>query len=88
MILQIKEKTRTEQDYIRMVGDVEALRGRLKVSGGVVCLVIAVVPNGLGLVFYPLGMSLLSSKRTTLRGMVNKMYYLIVTKYKMMGWRG
>lgn len=85
-MIQIKEKTQDEQDYLSMIRDLKTLRGRVNKISGVSCLVIAIVPNGLGVVFYPLGLSLLSSKRTTIRGMFNKMYLGVVTKYKIMRW--
>ena len=87
MIIQIKEKTQNEQDYLAMVGDLQALRGRVNKIGGITCIVIAVVPNGLGLMFYPLGMVLLKSDKVSMAKIVNKMYYSIVTQYKTMRWR-
>ena len=34
---------------------------KIKILLGGICLVIAIVPNGLGLIFYPLGFALLTS---------------------------
>jgi len=34
-------------------------RNRFKLFCGVACLVVAVIPNGLGLIFYPVGFMLL-----------------------------
>ena len=36
-------------------------KSKIKIILGSVCLVIAIVPNGLGILFYPLGFSLLVS---------------------------
>lgn len=87
MIIKIKEKTYDEQAYNTMIRNHQDLQNRVKKVGGVACIVIAVIPNGLGVVFYPLGLSLLSSNKTTMRGVFNKIYYGVVTKYKTMRWR-
>ena len=36
-------------------------KSKIKIGLGCACLVIAVIPNGLGLIFYPLGFSLLTN---------------------------
>ena len=36
-------------------------KNKVKIIIGSTCLIIAIVPNGLGLIFYPLGFALLSS---------------------------
>lgn len=37
------------------------VKNMLKIVVGVGCVIIAVIPNGLGIIFYPLGLSLLIS---------------------------
>lgn len=36
-------------------------KSKIKIGLGCVCLTIAIIPNGLGFIFYPLGFSLLAS---------------------------
>ena len=36
-------------------------KSKIKIALGCVCLSIAIIPNGLGLICYPLGLSLLTS---------------------------
>jgi len=41
-------------------------RNKFKIYCGIGCLIIGVIPNGLGLIFYPLGFMLLSINRLDL----------------------
>lgn len=90
MMIQIKEKTQDEQDYIRMVGKVQALRGRLGLLLGSGLILVGVItlpiPTG-SIPLISLGLLLISGDKISIRKIVNKIYYSIVTKYKMMRWR-
>lgn len=55
-------------------------KNKLKIGLGIICLGIAIFPNGLGLVFYPLGFALLG---ISLRNLEN---YKRILKCKLRGW--
>ena len=50
-----KEFDQMEEQGIKLIFK----KNRVKIIAGGICLIIAVVPNGLGVVFYPLGFYLL-----------------------------
>ena len=62
-------KTITYKEYLRIEKNIKELReqgviflfkkNRFKLALGVACIVIALIPNGLGIIFYPLGFYLL-----------------------------
>lgn len=56
-------------------------RNYYKISLGVLCLVIAFIPNGLGFIFYPMGFILLGVKRDHLLNSIKRL------KYKMRGFK-
>ena len=61
----------TYKQYNKQVDRIESLKNKgvefihtkskIKIWLGGMCLVVAIIPNGLGLIFYPLGFSLLTS---------------------------
>lgn len=46
-------------------------KSKVKISCGISCLIVGIIPNGLGFVFYPLGFMLLGIKREYV---INKVY--------------
>ena len=60
---------------------------KIKLILGSACLVVAIVPNGAGLIFYPLGFSLLASAGVDLYTLMeDKKRKLRVLKNKVMRW--
>jgi len=67
--IKMKYKTITYKQYARMISRLnkakqqglilDIRRNKFKLMLGCLCLGIAIFPNGLGLVFYPLGFALL-----------------------------
>ena len=61
----------TYEQYLKQQKKIKQLRSlgiefihkknKIKIAIGSICLFIAIVPNGLGIIFYPLGFSLLIS---------------------------
>ena len=60
------QKYYTYLPYVSVCSPVKNKISTLKKIMGVSCLVIAVLPNGLGVIFYPLGFGLLGITRKTL----------------------
>jgi len=64
-------KTITYEQYLKQEQKIKLLekqgveliykKSKLKLILGGVCIVVAIVPNGLGIIFYPVGFALLSS---------------------------
>ena len=79
-------------EYLRRTQNIDNLKGKgfkfivkknkFKIVLGCVCLGVAIFPNGLGLVCYPLGFALLSINKVDLKQHKRKALRLI--KYKMM----
>ena len=87
-ILKMKYKTITTQQYNNLLNRVEILednnirlikkRTKIKLILGTTCFIIAVIPNGLGIIFYPLsfmflGLSLFEIKNIYLPELKRKL---------------
>ena len=58
----------------------------LKISLGVGCLIVAVIPNGLGFIFYPLGIMLVVNGGIDLIDYYKKIKNKILNKLRLMRW--
>ena len=57
----------------------------IKIGLGFVCLAIAVFPNGLGFIFYPLGFSLLINGGINLMGEYKRIKFKVLNKLRLRG---
>jgi len=84
--IQYKELLRRFNELERMnkIGvQLYTKKSKIKIAFGIICILIAVFPNGLGLIFYPLGLSLLISGGVDLMSFKKKM----LQKIKFRFWR-
>jgi len=57
----------------------------IKMGLGFACLVVAVIPNGLGFIFYPLGFMLLINGGLNLLGEYKRIKFKVLNKLRVMG---
>ncbi len=71
----LKQYSKLESQFLRMRNEGIELyykKSMVKIALGSGCLLIAVIPNGLGVIFYPLGFSLLISGGVDIHGMLRR----------------
>ena len=66
-----QQKYNTYCEYVRICIPIKNKISLIKKIVGITCLIIAIFPNGLGFIFYPLGFSILVITKKDL-----KKYYL------------
>ena len=91
----MKEKYISFEDYTKRKEHLNRLRkkgfklvyskSRFKVVCGVVCLSVAIFPNGLGLIFYPLGFMLLGIGINDLRVMKDNLRFKLWLRFSPKG---
>ena len=89
-----KELIQIREDYLNVVNPLHNKVNKVLRVVGVGCLVVAIIPNGLGVIFYPIAFSLLGISMIDIkRGVFMIKYkirygvYIRELKYRLLLWR-